>query len=390
MTKARKSRKARCCTKCGRKTKGHDGPCGDKCTIGDDVPIVVKEKSAGAKSAGAKSRKSVDVLSDDHSEADVSSSDDESSEDSDGSTKGQLQVLSNQVGLLTSTVSKLLSQKAVEKKLEISARPKKYVGKGGKSEASIVPVTTRTLSKDKELNCLLEAYNAGEEEFLSTFEESGTSSRKIGGRASVNSGEKPKKALYITDYLSKLDGCLSDDEESVVMTGGAQLTIKTKTKKVEPKDVSVGQWISANSRILDILSESMSAEQIACYHEYTRNVGDLLQLYTVSSVMLLDHAHRKHVHATGRAWDNVSRHLDKMFLRLKNVQGTPDEVSASSSSSVSKPEIRKSTRPCFAYNSKAGCKYGNGCRYKHKCSERGCGKDHPKWDHERFRAPASS
>ena len=268
---------------------------------------------------------------------------------------------------------------------------KDAVVKDAKAGAAIAPVTTQSLAKDKELNCLLQAYNAGEEEFLSTFDDKESKLRKYGVRSSSHAGEKPKKALYITDYLSKLDGCLSEDEESLVMTGGSQLTIKQKIKKVEPKNVSVGQWISANSRILDILSDSMSVEQIACYHEYTRNVGDLLQLYTVSSVMLLDHAHRKHVHATGRAWDNVSRHLDKMFLRLKVGSGSIDEVSASvSTPSVSKPEaIRKSTRPCFAYNSKAGCKYGSECRYKHKCSERGCGKDHPKWDHERFRSPAT-
>jgi hypothetical protein len=80
------------------------------------------------------------------------------------------------------------------------------------------------------------------------------------------------------------------------------------------------QWISANSRICDILAVTMSHSQLACYNEYTRQIGDLLQVYTEESVMLLDHEHRCHVSFTGRSWDEgcfcVSRGL-VLLLNLK-------------------------------------------------------------------------
>jgi hypothetical protein len=79
---------------------------------------------------------------------------------------------------------------------------------------------------------------------------------------------------------------------------------KAKKKRVEPHDVSTAQWISTNSRIYEILSGSMSSKQRASYREFTRQIGDLLQVYSEQSVMVLDHEHRRQKNARG-CWKKI-------------------------------------------------------------------------------------
>ena len=194
-----------------------------------------------------------------------------------------------------------------------------------------------------------------------------------------SAGEKPKKVQLITDYITRIQGSTSDDEDALMTTSGSNIVFKTKSKgKIDVNDVTAGQWITANSRIFDLLSSSMSKRQQAEYQEYTRQFGDLLQCYSEPSCMLLDQEHRKHVFATGRAWDEVSAHLERLYLRLKS--GSSHEIA--SPKSVKK----KTNHVCYAYNTRAGCKRGESCKYKHKCSEKRCHEAHPKYDHESFRA----
>ena len=193
-----------------------------------------------------------------------------------------------------------------------------------------------------------------------------------------------------------MQGSLVDQEDSLTTSSGIQLTFKRKAKKLEPEQVTPAQWISANSRIFDLLAPSFSSNEKAQYHEFTRQIGDLLQVYTEPSVMALDFEHRMHVTATGRRWDDISLHLERFHLRFKcpiasaNAQSNGQAGNSSQSvQTVSKPVSKRSNRPCYAYNTKAGCPYPDSCKYKHKCSERGCGEKQPKYEHEKFRAPAS-
>jgi hypothetical protein len=412
----KKSRKVRCCTKCGEKSRGHVGPTGKACEwIKPDLEEEIVKKPVRKRSLKDFAEKRLpkkpvvpvydSATSSSNSESDGESSEPESESCNEDDSGGKYQALTNQVTLLSTSLKKLLEREAVRagkpsssaKSSRAASSAKAVSSKSSResrhtasSEGNKPRATTTSLSKDKELNSLLAAYNEGEEEFLASFD--GT--RRKSANRQKKSGEVAKKPLYIVDYLSKLDSCYSDDENAVQLTNGLELSIKTKSKRVDPKDVSVGQWISANCRILALLTPTMSDDEFDSYQEYTSQIGDLLQLYTVSSVMQLDHAHRKHVHATGRAWDHISCHLDKIHLRLKGFHGYQDDSVSKHSNPDHKldksDKKRKSNRPCFAYNEKRGCKYGDGCNYKHKCSERGCGKDHPKFEHERFRGVASA
>jgi hypothetical protein len=224
---------------------------------------------------------------------------------------------------------------------------------------------TKSLARDKELNKLLALYNSGDKDFLSS------SDTKKSTQAS-SQGEKPKKHLSITDFLTKTQGSHTEDEEVLVTTTGGKLTFKSAVhKKVEVQNVSVGQWIAANSRIFDILSPSMSFNQVLCYNEYVKQIGDLLDLYTTPSVMVLDEEHRRWINFTGRPWDEISLHLERLHLKIKNPQATPVVSVAGSVPVVSKK--KKSNNLCFGYNSKPGCTNGDGCGYKHVCSYRTAG-----------------
>jgi hypothetical protein len=202
-------------------------------------------------------------------------------------------------------------------------------------------------------------------------------------------GENPKlkKHLSIPDYLSRLVGPRVFLEDKLLTSSGVNITFKSAAKKVEVEDVTTAQWLSANLRIFDILSMSMSSTEVAEYHEYTKQIGDLLQVYTESSVMQFDDEHRRMVKLSDRSWIDISAHLERIFLKVKT-NYSPSSSGASSKAKVAK---KKSGNPCFGFNSKAGCKIPDSCGYKHVCSARiesgTCRENHPKWEHGKFHPP---
>jgi hypothetical protein len=332
----------------------------------------------------------------DSSESEVSSSesDGDSSSESDneiGNLKSALESLAGQMSTLTTTVGKLVSRDLEKgKSLPEEIRPAKKSKKLSVLKELVETLdvskktggpTTASLAKNKELAVLLSAYNAGEKDFLDS----------VGATASlestVASGGEKKKTLYIHDFVTRPDCIFEEEEDTLVTTGGVKLSFKSKPKRVEPHNVTPGQWISANSRIYDLLSPTLSVVQRAAYQEYTRQVGDLLQVYSQQSVMCMDHEHRRHVSATGRSWDEVSGHIERLYLRVKGYVSIPGpSTSTVQNDQTATKKAKRSSKPCFAFNSRAGCKHGDACHYKHKCSERGCGEAHPKHEHKLFRS----
>jgi len=203
-----------------------------------------------------------------------------------------------------------------------------------------------------------------------------------------------KKHLQIPDFITRTQGSITDNEEVLVSTASGKLTFKSAVyKKVEIHNVTVGQWISANSRIFDLLSPTMSYSQIVAYSEYTKQIGDLLDLYSTASVMLLDDEHRRLVNFSGRPWDDISLHLERLHLKAKLPNSIPSNVANSVTSvSTGKKAAKKSNNPCYGFNSKAGCQNGENCAFKHVCSYRVsgvlCREKHAKFEHLQFQTPA--
>jgi hypothetical protein len=140
--------------------------------------------------------------------------------------------------------------------------------------------TTQSLARNKELALLLKEYNGGGTSDLLTIQESATShtSRAQPGEKSV------KKVHLIPDYINFWDGLADEEDNSFVTTKGQTFKLQSRQRRLSPREVSIPQWITANLNILDVLRESLSGREIREYLDYTKQVGDLLQIYTAASV----------------------------------------------------------------------------------------------------------
>ena len=71
------------------------------------------------------------------------------------------------------------------------------------------------------------------------------------------------------------------------------------------------EWIQANARILRklIQENKLDKQGILAYLDYNTQVGDYAQLYTISSLIMLDDAHRCRVADEAADWTQVSEHL---------------------------------------------------------------------------------
>lgn len=237
-----------------------------------------------------------------------------------------------------------------EKKREVEQLQNKLLSKSSSvpqspatsnSEAA-EKVTLKELSRNKELDSALSFLKQSHLDFLRTEDQ--TSPKE-------NPGKCSSMAYVITDFVSKPTGNSASD----------------KAKKIE--DVTAAQWVSANARILQkLIAEGLEMDGVQQYLRYTEKIGDYLQMAETSSVMLLDHAHRNHVHDHARAWDNIDS--DKVYFHLKATASQP------------RPKFKQATdergKPiCIRYN-KGSC-YMTYCKYAHVCFL--CKGDHPKIHH---------
>jgi hypothetical protein len=180
---------------------------------------------------------------------------------------------------------------------------------------------------------------------------------------------KGEKALLPVNFLSCVRGTQNNDE--VVHQGrDLNLVLQPSTKRVTPEKLSFGQWAGANARILDKLTTSgrLTPVQVSEYLDYNRKIGDLLQLYTPSSVFLLDHNHRLEVHQSEKKrWNKIDATLQSSHLRLKDVRQPLDSGSSGRSSVSSAGSTRRRKRGvCWNYNSAEGCRVGKErCQYEH-------------------------
>jgi hypothetical protein len=222
-----KNRKGRCCTRCHKKTQGHIGPVGRRCTAEvvpeeekPDVKKPDKKRGPKGKSVEVSDAESEVSVSETESESASSSSDESSSEL--GNLRNSIDSLAGQMSVLAETVTGLVAREVSRVKVtevtEVSSRKSQRgtgksssdierlsVDKRGKTKLS----NTKSLSKDKELAVLLKAYNKDEREFL---DELGSGA---GDGAASSLGEKIKKTLYIHDYITPAASTLDDAEDTL-------------------------------------------------------------------------------------------------------------------------------------------------------------------------------
>ena len=370
----------RCCKNCHRPCSGHYGPTGSSCTL------------KALCSPGGLS----DILEEAHNTSVFSEHSDSESEVSMASkektTEERFDLLTDQISKLALTVEKLavnsVPVKAVADTVGGGARSKvsePTLESGKPLGDSSVRVTTQSLARDRDLAKLLDDYNdGGVADLLFAQDAINQSSLK------KSAGEK--KVLLIPDFISWRQGPADDDEDSFVTTKGKTFKLEDQKRKLRPGEVTIPQWISANTRIEELLYENFTAQEVKDYRRYVRQLGDLLQLYTSETVFNLDHAHRKEMFVYGdRRWFEIDQHFVNYFLvRARGTGGsaggsTSGDVSSVDSAGKPKKKKKKLAHPCVRFNSKEGCKYKNNCTFPHICSEPGCMGNHTCFEHAGFR-----
>jgi hypothetical protein len=184
---------------------------------------------------------------------------------------------------------------------------------------------------------------------------------------------KGERVLLPIHFLSCVRG--TQDKDEVIHSGkGLNLVIQTNTKRIGPEKITTAQWVSANARILDklITSGRLTSSTLSDYLDYCRKIGDLLQLYTPSSVFMLDNNHRLEVHETiGKRWNDIDATLQNAHLKRKESDQVFNSRSnanvRSDSASVSRRgPMRHVNSPCWAFNSPEGCRFSKDkCKYDH-------------------------
>lgn len=212
-------------------------------------------------------------------------------------------------------------------------------------------VDTKTLSQDDDLNNLLKSLG---DSHLKDIFSAATKQDEQGERSSSSL----TKALLIPDYLSK--HIYSDQKEKILsVKGDTELFLRTQKTKKKPEEVSLPEWIAANARILRKLinDEKIDKRGILDYLDYTIQVGDYAQLYTTSSLMMLDDAHRRRVADEGEDWTRVSEHQFRFLLRSKTNSG-----------SVNGANARQRKDLCIDFL-RGNCRFGSRCKYSHQKQE---------------------
>jgi hypothetical protein len=134
------------------------------------------------------------------------------------------------------------------------------------------PVNTQSLARDIELSKLLDEYNKdGADDLLRA--QDAVNARDLGV---VKHGEqRAKKPLLIPDFVTSCLGISHDQEDIELLTSkGPSFKLQGRTKKLEAKDISVAQWVSANIAILEQLMPTLSSQELRDYLYYTRQIGD--------------------------------------------------------------------------------------------------------------------
>ena len=250
-----------------------------------------------------------------------------------------------------------------------------------------VPTTT-SLARDSELSRLLDLYNS---DSLDLIQAQDSVNRRLS--TPVIQGEiKVRKALAIPDFVrtSRGIGIVEEDDE-LVTKNGLSFKLQGRTKKLDVADVSIPQWMSANLVIFELLIPSFSAQQVKDYLSYSKQIGDLLQIYSSSTVFQLDDEHRKDIAREDGRWNEISSHLERYYLVRRQGSGGNAGDNTVSGVNASKPKRNRFNHPCARYNSKEGCE-NSSCKFPHVCSIKGCRGDHPKHLHptsDDFRKPTA-
>ena len=196
--------------------------------------------------------------------------------------------------------------------------------------------------------------------------------------ATASSGKSASTCYQITDFMSS-----SVEEEVVVGNNGShQVVLKSGPKKPKLENITFAQWSVSNLAILyKLVGEGiLNPTGIMDYLSYTTKICQLVQRYTLLSVLHYDQEYRQLQAQHNFRWGTDVPHLQTVYL----VARAPKPLSANGKHfqpNLSKPQGH--SYPCTLdgriicklYNTRAGCHYTD-CKFVHACSHVGCHQTH--------------
>lgn len=203
---------------------------------------------------------------------------------------------------------------------------------------------------------------------------------------------RPKtQAKYhdITDFVTVNQ---AESEEVISCKDDVEMVLRNTSRKpkIALSNVTVSQWNVANYSILYqlLLDGSLSQDQIPDYLAYSIKTLEFLTIYEWQSILLYDREYRKKQATYSFRWGLDPSHMIRATLipkhsLLKKGIGQQQKTKNVSSKTARGPYVPKESEICLSFNSRAGCRWGDVCKYQHVCSESGCGQNHPRYQHQK-------
>ena len=200
---------------------------------------------------------------------------------------------------------------------------------------------------------------------------------------SAATGKSAPTHYDITDFIS------STVEEEIIVggNGSQQVVVKSGPRKPKLENVSLAQWSVANLAILyKLVAEGkLHGGNILDYLSYTTKICQLVQKYTLVSVLLYDREYRQLQARHDFRWGTDVPHFHTIHLLPRTSRPVqPPAGKTSGTASKATPSVAPLTLDgkviCKLFNSKNGCHYKE-CRFMHQCSVPGCYQYHSAQNH---------
>jgi len=191
-----------------------------------------------------------------------------------------------------------------------------------------------------------------------------------------------EKALRIVDFLDNLIPL--EEEETLSNQGLAQIVVKYGPKKPKLENITISQWVIANTRIFyTLLSEGKLANsnQIQTYLAYTVKIMELTSKYEWKSILMYDDEFRKLQAIYHYPWDFDSHHLHTVLLtpiaKSLHTIGVNKPTNTYNTNNNNRNQFANFTTDgriiCRNCNSTKGCTL-HSCNFVHLCNRKVAGK----------------
>ena len=165
--------------------------------------------------------------------------------------------------------------------------------------------------------------------------------------------------------------------------GDQQIVVKSCPKKTKLESLTLSQWSVANLSILyKLVNENkLIGPALMDYLSYTTKVYQLVQRFSLVSVILFDREYRKLQSSMGFRWGTDVQHLHTLFLQARSQPASQASQQTKKGTAEQNPgRLGKEKEICRNFNSSKGCSFQNR-KFQHTCLLHGCSQKHPVQTH---------